>query len=125
MNLLHAQERLRNLIVSEQLTSAQLQQCIDEGADKDGPSAAGSPLSLAICSNNVTAVKLLIDAGARVYPEHLFLASNGGHLSIPVLLNAGVSIECRDDKGHTPLMRAVRNGDKAAVDVLLRAGAKV
>eukprot|EP01064_Diplonema_japonicum_P007500 TRINITY_DN15127_c0_g1_i1.p1 TRINITY_DN15127_c0_g1~~TRINITY_DN15127_c0_g1_i1.p1 ORF type:complete len:180 (+),score=41.59 TRINITY_DN15127_c0_g1_i1:44-583(+) len=45
------------------------------------------------------------------------------HEELKSLLDEGVAIGCRDEKGSTPLHLAVRFGSKECVDILLRDGA--
>ncbi|RVT90559.1 ankyrin repeat domain-containing protein [Sphingomonas crocodyli] len=56
----------------------------------------------------------------------LFDAARLGRIDVlPALLEAGVDIEARDDKGHTPLILASYNGHAAATEALIKAGARV
>lgn len=58
--------------------------------------------------------------------ELLFDAARLGRSDvIPALLQAGVPVDTRDSKGHTPLILASYHGHQAATDLLIRCGAEV
>lgn len=74
-----------------------------------------------------------LDAGAHVNLRQLDddlspldLASSGGHaVTMTRLLEHGARVNARDSEGETALLKAARNGQDSAVEVLIRAGADV
>lgn len=70
--------------------------------------ASGVDIKRPIKTNRKTALHIAAESHASV---------------ISALLDAGVQIDPMDDKGHTPLSRAVQNGCLLAVQILLRRGA--
>jgi ankyrin repeat protein len=109
-------------------------------ADANAPDSIGmSPLVFALSLDQPQLVAALIEAGADVNAPSaasdggtsaapIFLAIRSGKLElVQQLIAAGADVNARDDKGSTPLHRAVlvRPADYAAglVATLLRAGA--
>ena len=78
-------------------------------------------------------VSMLADHRATCYPENaptrlwpLHLAAKDGHAGLTsALINGcqGMTLDCRDDMGETPLMLAVKSGSPDTVSVLLEAHA--
>lgn len=88
------------------------------------------PLHLAAAAGSLTAVRLLLDAGAPAEVADpagrtpLHLAAGGGHVDvIRALLEGGASAETRTATGATPLIYAAAEGRGEALRALLRAGA--
>lgn len=49
-----------------------------------------------------------------------------GSLSlVQTMLNTGISVDCTDTYGDTPLCKAARNGHQEVIDLLLTAGANI
>jgi ankyrin repeat protein len=96
-----------------------------------GTSASGdSPLTKAVTSNDVQAVRTLVKSGADVNVKSgdgstpLLWAANNGSVEIARLLIANkAAVDVANDFGVTPLLQASRVGDSAMVDLLLRSGA--
>ena len=99
-----------------------------------GPWSHEIPLFQAVTSGSPECVRLLLDAGATVDCRDfqgrtaLFYADNSA--TIGVLLEAGLSLENRDENQWTPLMNALSEGEDieaqvAHVRVLIQAGADV
>ena len=94
-------------------------------------SASGDgPLTKAVKSNDVQAVRTLVKSGADVNVKSgdgstpLLWAANNGSVEIARLLIASkAAVDVANDFGVTPLLQASRVGDSAMVDLLLRSGA--
>jgi len=94
-------------------------------------SASGdSPLTKAVKSNDVQAVRTIVKSGADVNVKSgdgstpLLWAANNGSVEIARLLIASkAAVDAANDFGVTPLLQASRVGDSAMVDLLLRSGA--
>lgn len=89
-----------------------------------------TPLIIAVLTNNLEMVRLLISYGA--YLQHtnnqgasaLHLAAGFGYTSIVrELLSQGAWIELEDNEGESPLFYAVRESHQHVVKLLLDAGA--
>ena len=94
-------------------------------------SASGdSPLTKAVKSNDVQAVRVLVKSGTDVNVRSgdgstpLLWAANNGSVEIARLLIANkAAVDAANDFGITPLLQASGVGDSAMVDLLLRSGA--
>jgi ankyrin repeat protein len=99
--------------------------------DKDGELL----LHVAVKSKNVEIVKTLLDACATQKDRALLIAANldtdlDTNLSkikaiIILLLDAGASIDARNQRGETPLMLACRRNNEDVVKILINSGASV
>jgi ankyrin repeat protein len=102
------------------------------GADPNGSMERGPKLLLFAISEGLTGiVDRLLAAGARpTTPIHggkaiHLAASLGSTPSLKALLHAGAGIETKDDRGRTPLVRAVKGNRALAVAAFIEAGADV
>ncbi|CAN0022953.1 unnamed protein product, partial [Laminaria digitata] len=106
------------------------------GADVNRRDGSGrTPFHLGIATDYVCFYTLgaFLDAGAHVNLRQLDddlspldLASSGGHaVTMTRLLEHGARVNARDSEGETALLKAARNGQDSAVEVLIRAGADV
>lgn len=93
-----------------------------------------SPLSQAIASDDVDAVRDLLAKGAKVNAKEesyskitpLFVAVENGNVEIVrLLLEFGAKVNRRDENKQTPLMRLDGDATPELVDLLIRHGAKV
>lgn len=109
-----------------------VEQMLKAGANVDQTNACDlTPLQIAVGKNSPLLVGWLLDAGAEINAVDasreataLHLASYLGDVgTIEVLIVAGANVDQQDAHGHTPLIRAVYGGHKAAVRMLLSAGA--
>ena len=89
-----------------------------------------SPLTKAVRSNDVQAVRALIKSGADVNVRSgdgstpLLWAAHAANVEIArALIAANASLDIANDYGITPLLQASRTGDAAMVDLLLKSGA--
>jgi len=89
-----------------------------------------SPLMLAVCTNRLDMVQLLLTYGP--YLQHtnkdgasaLHLAAAQGHVDIArALISHGAWIELEDIEGESPLFYAIRESQIEAVKLLLESGA--
>eukprot|EP00753_Platysulcus_tardus_P008563 PLAT16105.1.p1 GENE.PLAT16105.1~~PLAT16105.1.p1 ORF type:complete len:210 (-),score=50.53 PLAT16105.1:106-735(-) len=87
------------------------------------------PLHFAVASNQIAAVKLLLEWGARVDAQedekqrtalHL-AASSGRRRLVSLLLKAGASLRCRDADGFNVLQLAMESGQAKLLEALLSA----
>jgi ankyrin repeat protein len=96
-----------------------------------GARASGdSPLTKAVKSRDVQAVRALLKSGADVNARGgdgstaLLWAANTSNADIArALISAGAAVDVANDFGVTPLLHASRIGDATMVDLLLQAGA--
>ena len=96
-----------------------------------GARASGdSPLTKAVKSRDVQAVRALLKSGADVNARGgdgstaLVWAANVSNAGIArALISAGATVDVANDFGITPLLHASRIGDATMVDLLLQAGA--
>jgi ankyrin repeat protein len=110
-----------------------LRECLDAAPDSafalspDGFTA----LHLAAFFGKAEAVRILLDAGARVdaYTRNPFAnqplhaAAAGRHIEIcRLLLAAGADVNAKQHGGYTPLHEAAQNGDDELVELFLSAG---
>ena len=104
---------------------------IDSGADLSIPAPDGwRPLVKAAAWSNYMAdilEYLLLHGDAWRGPEDWkginFAASWRGEAGIRILCAYGADPDTRDDKGKTPLMRALKKGHKSTIKALLEVGA--
>lgn len=95
--------------------------------------SGNSPLHVAVLCNDITMVRLLLDAKADIEVQSkykmmrpLHYASEAGLVEVmEELLCQGANIESKTHTGTTPLYRAARGGSLQAVDFLLSHGAYV
>lgn len=87
-------------------------------------------LVIAVRQENIQAIEMLLDAGARVDERDAvgnsglsWAASLGADHLVTRLLKAGADINQANQEGQTPLIRASRNGHRYAIEALLKAGA--
>lgn len=106
---------------------ASVRRALEEGADADTRSGAGTALSLAVQGSWPEAVQLLLAHGAD--PDEASLlslaAAQGDRGSIDALIAAGVSVEARDAEGRTAIGRAAISGHLSIIEYLLEIGADV
>jgi ankyrin repeat protein len=107
------------------------------GIDFDGAWGLTTILGVAVESNEVEIIKVLLAACPEVNPElhglpfvsPLALAVDSGktdHRVIDLLLSAGVDIHAADCSGDIPLLeRALQSNNIAACEVLIHAGARI
>ncbi|NOY74311.1 MAG: hypothetical protein GXP32_00775 [Kiritimatiellaeota bacterium] len=70
-------------------------------------------------------IKLLYTKGANIDNNLFFEAVKNGHIeTVLFLLEKGIKIDCRNEKGQTPLMIAGKNKHKDLYNILLKKGAK-
>ncbi|CAM9757670.1 unnamed protein product, partial [Ectocarpus fasciculatus] len=89
------------------------------------------PLSLAMCQDHMSTLRVLLAEGADVNHRHEYDSETALHYAaqydkgaaIPVLMEAGGDIESPDIFGRTPLFFAARSGSCAAARALLELGA--
>jgi ankyrin repeat protein len=101
------------------------------GIDVNAPDLHGTPLHLAVATNQVAVALMLIDAGADLeavgdpagaHPLHL--ATLHGHAAMArLLIERGATLEARDGHGRTPLIVAANFGKEDLAKLLLDAGA--
>lgn len=90
-----------------------------------------TPLMNAVQSQNIEAVKLLVDNGADIKKEYfgsnsLFLAANTSNQEIiKILLDKGIDINSKNNLGETILFPVTRTGKIAVVKYLLDNGADI
>jgi len=103
---------------------------IECGADCEEPTKSGeTPLILAIDFRHQKIVKALIDTGALPLPEGhcLYLTVTGSrgcdHNILLSLIEIGIDVNARCEDGKVPIHYVARQGDLAAVKILIEAGA--
>jgi ankyrin repeat protein len=100
------------------------------GADPDQSSPEGlTPLMAAASANDMDSIRALIDSGAhadrtdkRGRTALWYAASRDAAVVIPALSTRSI-LNAADDEGTTPLAAAVGQGNRKAVDALLKGGA--
>jgi len=104
---------------------------INKGMDVNAKSSAGiTPLLMAIASNQKSAVKILIDSGARVSDKDklgrgaIFYSTQKitDPEIVKMLLEKGANINETDNSGFTPLSLAAANGNMPVVKLLVASG---
>jgi uncharacterized protein len=106
---------------------------LELGADLEIPFAKCTSLSIAVSSNNISLIELLIKAGANLNPRGhniafpLLVAIEGGHLeAASILLKNGADIDRKQSfTGDTALHKAVSNNDLLMTDLLIHSGAYI
>lgn len=94
--------------------------------NRGGKKKVPAPLALAASRSNLAAVKMLIDAGARVADVPGILgppAARGDVAMLRALLDAGADVDSLDHLKQTALVNAVTRGRDPAVRFLLDHGA--
>lgn len=109
-----------------------LQALLDAGADLDAKDAAGwTPLLRAAKGGHLKALQLLLDRGAGLHAcsprsggNILHLVAHEGHAElVPFLVARGADVNHADDRGMTPVQRAVLKNRPEVLRRLLEAGA--
>ena len=105
---------------------------INAGADKDARNNdKRTPLHGAVTFNNPVAVRGLIEAGANLdvqdkdkeTPLHQAVKNTENLDVVKALIEAGADLEVKGNNERTPLGNAVSFWDRAAIEVLIEAGA--
>ena len=86
-----------------------------------------TPLMLAVRNGHLPAVRLLIARGAKAdaksldkrYPLHVALDLERIDIALALISEAGASLAQRDEQGHFPLTRAILDGKRASIDMLI------
>jgi ankyrin repeat protein len=75
----------------------------------------------------LSVLKLLLEAKADVNSSALLAsAASGGHSkAVKLLLEAGADVDCKDEKGKSPLSYAISRQDVEMVKILLTANASL
>lgn len=102
---------------------------LDAGADTSPrqESSNWSAATFAAVNGKLESLRLLLARGASVdgdWKALHFAVQYRSRETVPVLLDAGLDIDARDDEARTALMRAARNSDAALVALLLERGAQ-
>ena len=109
-----------------------LQYLLQQGVSANAESSpvGGAPLLVAIQTEQLACMELLLDAGAKInrpdcngYTALHGAASRGLLTAVHYLLERGAAVNCRNRYGCTPLFTACQNGREAVVAMLLKAGA--
>lgn len=127
----NATDELLERISAGSLSELHLSKLVANALDLNaqGANYPVAPLVFAVANGQADAVRMLHRAGAAITAKGekgrslLMIAANGGAACIPQLLQAGLDINDTDESGDTALIIAVRNHDRAAISVLLQAGA--
>ncbi len=105
---------------------------IANGADVNSVAEGTSVLHLAVSTNNVEIVRLLLSAGANpnITDEEkqtplMMLYSDANMEIFNLLLHSGAKVNSKDSEGQTVLMNVAENGNVEMLKSLLRAGAKI
>lgn len=104
----------------------------DRGFRADGETAIGTtPLMMSAAGGHPSFVQMLLEKGADPQKENwygmaLHGAAEAGQVgTINILLNHGVDIDMRDQRGRTALHCATISGHRNAIEKLLKRGAEV
>jgi len=123
--------------VSDDITSAAcdgdvvtVKLLLKNGADINAVNPAGrSALDDAILAGRIQVADLLLKHGARFDPDRLLLlaakAGNTDRDVVDYLVGKGANTEVRDEKGDTPLLIAIRQGNHRLARHLVWQGADV
>lgn len=88
-----------------------------------GTKPTESDLLHAVRRDNLDLVERLVEAEVPATPEILMEAVEKNHSEImEALVNTALSLNTRDKRDFTPLMRAVELGQEETVEILLKAG---
>ena len=96
---------------------------IDAGADKDYN--GGKAIAKTLEFNQLAALKLLLDSGAKPNAGLVNWSIKKGKDYIKLMLDHGAKVNLKDGNGETPLVCAAGGKDKSIVKLLLKHGAKV
>jgi len=102
------------------------------GFDANATDDHGGRTALIAAARSAEALKILIEAGAKVNTQSrglahtvlLVAAQNGYTESVRVLIDAGADVNIPTSDGITPLNRAIVGKHKEVIELLLKAGAK-
>lgn len=106
---------------------------LDHGADPGyrQPSSGWNALTYAAVNGHAETLRLLFERGVTIdepagdWKGLMFAVSYRNHGTARMMLENGAGIDVRDEKGQTPLMRAVRSSDVEMVRMLLEYGPDV
>lgn len=101
---------------------------LDAGADPAArqPSSDWTATTFAAVNGRTRSLALLLERGGSVADDWKalhFAVQYRSADTIPMVLDAGVHVNCRDEEGRTALMRAARSSNAAFVTLLLERGA--
>jgi len=103
---------------------------IEHGAKLAAPNRDGhTPLELAVLGGKMPVASLLLRAGAALDPQHLLREAIRGGTDFrdvyEFLVKHGADVNAPDALGDTPLIAAVRTGNRVTVKRLIEQGADV